>query len=173
MARIVTPPATVTSPAARTLDAPNSRPDYPLVRPAPLSRVGVGAVTRTLERLSGLRLSVTAVRLAIECDPAEGRELASRLQSDLLLTEYRPGLGLLALYVGPRPAGPAGDRVLEARIVEELTRALFAEPLYAQVQRCAVAMVHRQADMLVDGMLDQALHDAPATPLVDLLPRAA
>jgi hypothetical protein len=177
MARIVTPPATVTHPAARTLDAPEGRPDYPLVRPAAFSPAyaapDTGAVTRALERLAGLRLKVTAIRLDAGCGQRTGRALAEALGSALLLTEFRPGLGLVALYVGPRPAGPEGERVLAARIAEDLTRALFVEHRYGAFDDARIAMVHCEVDALTDGMLDQALRAETPMPLVDLLPRAA
>ncbi len=203
MARIVTPPATVTEPAAHALDAPNSRPDYPLVRPAPLSRQhhrvpggglrgggpqgsgpqgsgpegsgakGSGAVTRALARLAGLRLTVTAVRLDLACGPLSSRDLAETLQSDLLLAEHRPGLGLIALYVGPRPNGPEGAAVVERRLGEELTRVLFSEQRYDLLASARVAMVHCDADLLSDGLLESSLQAADSLALGDLLPQAA
>ena len=116
MAWTVTSPATVTQPVAHALDAPNGRSDYPLVRPAPLSpRKSDRAVTRAIERLSDLRLTATVVRVDLACGPVSCRDLAMTLRSDMLLAEHRPGVGLVVLYIGPRPAGPNCEATVEAR----------------------------------------------------------
>ncbi len=174
MARIVTPPATVTEPAAHLLDAPNSRPDYPLVRPAPLAcgRPGpvAGPVALALQRLCGLHIDVTALRL--ECGPTApaGRILANLLHGEVLLAEHRPGLGPVALYVGPRQGGEAA---VERLIGQKVARALFAHRRYDLLPAAGMAVVHARADMLVDGLLDLSLHDAPIRGLLDFLPQAA
>lgn len=178
MARIVTSPATVTQPAAHALDAPNGRPGYPLVRPAPLSSSGlasrrVGAVTRAVERLADLRLTATAARVDLACSAKDCRDLAETLRSDMLLAEHRAGQGLVVLYIGPRPAGSTCKSVIEARIGQELTRLLISEQRYDLLSSAKVAMVHRELDLLTDGLLDMALDAADSTPLVDLLPQAA
>lgn len=174
MARIVTPPATVTEPAAHILDAPNSRPDYPLVRPAPLSGGGLGPVAVALQRLCGLRIDVTALRVEVgagsrSCSPAD-RELAHLLHGEMLLAEHRAGLGPVALYVGPRQGGEAA---VERLIGQEVARALFAERRYDLLPTAGIALVHARADMLVDGLLDLSLRGAPVRQLMDFLPQAA
>jgi hypothetical protein len=130
-------------------------------------------VTVALRRLSSVRLPVTAVRIDLAGRLGECRGLADSLRSDMLLCECRPELGLVALYVGPRPAGSAADLRIEARIGEELTRVLLAEGRYELLQTAQVAMVHRAADLLSEGLLEAALCDAPSRPLVDLIPQAA
>lgn len=174
MAWTVTSPATVTQPVAHALDAPNGRSDYPLVRPAPLSpRKSDRAVTRAIERLSDLRLTATVVRVDLACGPVSCRDLAMTLRSDMLLAEHRPGVGLVVLYIGPRPAGPNCEATVEARIGQELTRVLLSEQRYDLLSSARVAMVHQELDLMTDGLLDVALRAADSIPLVDLLPQAA
>ena len=146
MAWTVTSPATVTQPVAHALDAPNGRSDYPLVRPAPLSpRKSDRAVTRAIERLSDLRLTATVVRVDLACGPVSCRDLAMTLRSDMLLAEHRPGVGVVVL----------------------------SEQRYDLLSSARVAMVHRELDLMTDGLLDVALRAADSIPLVDLLPQAA
>ncbi|WP_119168530.1 hypothetical protein [Algihabitans albus] len=130
-------------------------------------------MTRAVERLADLRLVATAVRVDLACGPLDCRDLAETLRSDMLLAEHRVGLGLVVLYIGPRPAGPNCESVIEARIGQELTRVLISEQRYDLLSSARVAMVHRELDLLTDGLLDMALHAADATSLVDLLPQAA
>lgn len=95
------------------------------------------------------------------------------LRSDMLLAEHRPGVGLVVLYIGPRPAGPNCEATVEARIGQELTRVLLSEQRYDLLSSARVAMVHRELDLMTDGLLDVALRAADSIPLVDLLPQAA
>ena len=114
-----------------------------------------GALTRVLAQLRGLRLRVTLCRIRSIGPTEPFRHRMTRIDDPTLLVEVAPDGVAFALYVGPRTeeaTDPNGDRAIEQLIVQRLTQAMTEGPLAVAPERVELAVLHRWADGIAQGV---------------------